>query len=45
MTNLNSFIALEVELISVKIMMCNYTSNQVLCNVWSYDIYDITLHR
>ena len=44
------FIALKVDIISVEKhyvvtdgIMTLCTSNQVLCNVWSYDFYDMTL--
>ena len=43
------FIALKVDIISVEdinVMDCIMTlraSNQLFCNVWSYDFYDMTL--
>ena len=42
------FIALKVDIISIESVVTDgimtlRASNQVLCNVWSYDFYDMTL--
>ena len=37
------FITLKGDIISTENIMRLRASNQVLCNVWSYDFYDITL--
>ena len=50
MTVLNRFIALNVDIISVENITLSWKAswryvaiNQVLCNVWSYDFYNMTV--